>query len=230
MDIDLEALRRAFDEDGFVALRGYLRGPALDRVKSRTVALMDRLGPESADRGKPVRPGHEQYATIRKNLQDHDPWAYEFLHHGPHVPIVEALVGNALHPASFGWFGKRPQEADRVAPHFDAVGNPDAVGATLWIALDPASRESGCLHYLRGSHKRHFEAKLGLDVSAEQADTCVMEAEPGDAFIHSGRTVHWSHGNRTDTDRRALALFYWSKTSAADSPAAKRGTAAVAGG
>lgn len=218
-NLDLEALARTFDEDGFVELRGFLAGHALDTVKSRTVALMERLGGPSGD---------GPYPTVRKSLQQHDPWAFEFLHRGPHVPILEALLGEALAPASFGWFDKRPGEADRVAPHFDAVGSVGNRGATVWIALDAASQESGCLYYLRGSHKREFAARIGIDVSAYRADACALEAQPGDAFIHNSRTVHWSGRNRSSGPRRAVALFYWTQTAAAadETGAARAGVSA----
>lgn len=208
---DLPALARTFHQDGFVELRGYLAGAAFDDFKRRTVALVARL--DALD-GGPSRARSAKYATVRKGLDRHDPWAREFLHRGPQVPIMEELLGDALAPASFGWFGKRPGETDRVAPHVDAVEQSPGAGATMWIALDPISRRSGCLHYLRRSHRQTFGTSLDIDVSAHLADAQAMEAAPGDAFIHSARTVHWSENNRTDVPRRAVALFYWSRSAA----------------
>ena len=209
-DLHLPALARAFHEDGFVELRGYLAGAAFEDFKRRAVALVARL--DALD-GGPSRARSAKYATVRKGLERHDPWARDFLHQGPQVPIIEGLLGDAV-PASFGWFGKRPRETDRVAPHVDAVGRSPSAGATMWIALDPISRRSGCLHYLRRSHKQSFETSLDIDVSAHLADAQAMEAAPGDAFIHSARTVHWSENNQTDVPRRAVALFYWSRSAA----------------
>lgn len=209
-NLDLASLARTFNQDGFIELRGYLAGAAFDDFKRRAVALVERL--DALD-GGPSRARSAKYATVRKGLERHDPWARDFLHKGPHVPIIEGLLGDALAPASFGWFGKRPGQADRVAPHVDAVGHSPSAGATMWIALDPISRRSGCLHYLRRSHRQAFEG-LDIDVSAHLADDQAMEAAPGDAFIHSARTVHWSENNQTDAPRRAVALFYWSRSAA----------------
>ena len=211
-DLDLPALARTFDEDGFVVLRGYIRPPDLEDFKSRAVRLMTLE--ESGD-GK--------YAAVRKNLQKHDPWARDYLHNGPQVPIIAALIGDEVVPATFGSFEKRPGKEDRVDPHFDAVGlhaTGECPGATMWIALDPARQRNGCLHYLRGSHKRKFESKVGLDIRAYEDDAVSMEAAPGDAFIHHARTVHWSGHNQTGEPRRAAAMFYWAKTAAAASEAA----------
>ena len=214
-DLDINALKHTFDEDGFVVLRGYLAPSDLEDFKSRTLRLVERAPSDAAANGK--------YAAVRKNLQKHDPWAFDYLHHGPQVPLIEALVEDALVPATFGSFDKRPGKEDRIDPHFDAVGGPaHRVGATMWIALDPVSHQSGCLYYLRRSHKRHFESKVGLDISAYKADAVAMEAAPGDAFIHDARTVHWSGQNQTGAPRRAAVMFYWGKVAAQASEAAVR--------
>lgn len=207
-DLDINALKHTFDEDGFVVLRGYLPPSDLEDFKSRTLRLLERAkNAHSVDK----------YAAVRKNLQQYDPWALDFLHNGPQVPLIEALVEDALVPASFGSFDKRPGEVDRIDPHFDAVGTPatgERLGATMWIALDPASYESGCLYYLRRSHKRPFESKIGLDIEPYKADAVAMEAVPGDAFIHHARTVHWSGQNHTGEHRRAAVMFYRGKAAA----------------
>lgn len=208
-DLDIPALKRTFEEDGFVVLRGYLPVADVEVLKSHVVPLVERTAKEVASQGR--------YAAVRKNLESHDPWLREYFHNGPHVPLIEALVGDTPVPASFGSFHKRPEEQDGVAPHYDAVGlgaGQGAVGATMWIALDPATLGNGALHYLRGSHKRPFEAKVGLDIDAYQADAVAMEAAAGDAFIHDAHTVHWSGHNQTGAPRRAVAMFYWSRAGA----------------
>ncbi len=219
--INLDALTRTYTEDGFVELRGYLEGAELEEFRSRTLAVMAHLREHA-----PVSPD-AKFAEIRKNLHKHDPWALDHLHRGRQVPVIERLVGDTLVPATFAWFEKRPgRQDDLVGPHFDAVGRFPALGATMWIALDPVSRQSGCLHYLRGSHKRDFPSRVDLDVSGYEDDDLPMEAEPGDAFIHSARTIHWSDHNETNTPRRAVALFYWGKEAAEANDRAKRGKAA----
>lgn len=217
-DLDIPALKRTFDEDGFVVLRGYVRPPELDVLKSRVVRLIERTKAKVAE--------HEQYAAVRKSLEAHDPWAHDYLHKGPHLPLIEALVEDTPVPASFGSFHKRAGEQDGVSPHYDAIGASAApnfagvAGATMWIALDPASLGNGCLYYLRGSHKLPFAPKVGLDIDAHKADAVAMQAAAGDAFIHNARTVHWSGDNQTGAPRRAVAMFYWSAGAAEANKAA----------
>lgn len=211
LDLDMPALARTFQEDGFVVLRGYLPPPDLEDFKSRVGRLITNEN------------GDHKYAAVRKNLQKHDPWALDYLHNGPHVPVIAALIGDEVVPATFGSFDKRPGKEDRIDPHFDAVSlhpTNKCPGATMWIALDRACQQNGCLHYLRGSHKRKFESQLGVDIRPYEDDMVRMEAVPGDAFIHDARTVHWSGHNQTGEPRRAAVMFYRGKASSAASEAA----------
>ena len=90
---------------------------------------------------------------------------------------------------------------------------------TTGLAIDPATRENGCLRIIPGSHKLGY---LGLSddgplmkgvtedgtLSAAGLDpgTIVdIELEPGDLVIWSLLTVHGSNINRSDKDR-AFAL------------------------
>ena len=222
-NLDTAALKRAFQEDGFVVLRGFLSAEEVESFKSRVVGIVERAAKADAASGKDVVYG--KFVGVRKNLQQHDDWARDYLHNGPQMPLLEALVDDAIVPATFGCFDKRPGEAQRIDPHFDAVGMADFTGcpgATMWIGLDPATHATGCLYYLRYSHKQQFESKVGLDISAYMDDAVAMEAAPGDAFIHDARTVHWSGVNQTGDHRRAATLFYRSKTSAQLHEAAMR--------
>lgn len=223
-NFDTASLKRTFQEDGFVVLRGFLPAEEVEGFKSRVVGLVERAAEAEATNGKDA---HGKFGGVRKNLHQHDAWAREYLHNGPQVPLLAELVGDAIVPATFGCFDKRPGETDRIDPHFDAVGmaaftGTACPGATMWIGLDPATHATGCLYYLRRSHKRQFESKVGLDISAYKDDAVAMEAAPGDAFIHDARTVHWSGLNKTGDHRRAAAMFYRAKASAELHEAAMR--------
>ena len=81
------------------------------------------------------------------------------------------------------------------------------MGATIWIALDRADEENGCLRYVRGTHKLELPNKMGLDFDADSEGAIAVEVSPGDAAIHSALTVHWSEPNRSDRSRRAISYF-----------------------
>jgi len=63
---------------------------------------------------------------------------------------------------------------------------------------------------MKGSHKRtHSASDLACFAQDLECATCI-EAQPGDAVIHSARIVHWSpKSESTELQRRAISYFYW---------------------
>lgn len=85
---------------------------------------------------------------------------------------------------------------------------------TVWIALDDATLENGCLFYLPGSHKaRKFDnVAIGalFDIYPDWRDVraipCPVPA--GGAVLHNGLTFHGAGANMTPGRRRAITCAY----------------------
>ncbi|MGO8744620.1 MAG: phytanoyl-CoA dioxygenase family protein [Thermoguttaceae bacterium] len=106
---------------------------------------------------------------------------------------------------------------------------------TCWIALDDASRDNGCLHYVPGSHRWDLLPVTGLAggmdaiqgvLSAEQKAAfrpVAVELPKGYCSFHHAMTVHGSYENRTDRPRRAAVInvFRDGVQSASDHPLLK---------
>jgi ectoine hydroxylase-related dioxygenase (phytanoyl-CoA dioxygenase family) len=91
---------------------------------------------------------------------------------------------------------------------------------SVWVALDEATPENGCLQLLPGSHRAPVEhdhvrqvpgfgnrldpAERGMDLS--QAVT--LPARPGTAIFFHDLTLHASLPNRSGRPRRALIITY----------------------
>ena len=218
----IAAIKRDFDRDGFVILPSYFSGDALNELRERatrlTADLLERrrngegLGFPETRRKAGASKRDRNFRNVFKGLQDHDPWFDHELKAGRHVPLIKALIEDEPVPGTAGWFTKRPGSMGEIPPHQDAIGLPQGLkaGATIWIALDPADPENGCLHYGRGSHKRDHAAGIpipGYDVDDGKA--VPASVQPGDAVIHNSLTVHWSGTNPTDRPRGAVSFFYW---------------------
>lgn len=92
----------------------------------------------------------------------------------------------------------------------------DAV--TIWVALDDATRDNGCLYFLPGAHKAaSFEhAGIGPNISdlfelypqwAElQSVAATMKA--GSCSFHNGLMPHGAAANMTPGTRRAMTCGY----------------------
>jgi phytanoyl-CoA hydroxylase len=85
---------------------------------------------------------------------------------------------------------------------------------TIWLTLDEASLESGCMSFLPSSHDRvvphDFEGKSASlavrDPDLSGVEVCPMSA--GEASVHSARMVHAAGRNATANERRAWSLEY----------------------
>ena len=97
---------------------------------------------------------------------------------------------------------------------------------TLWIALDPVTRENGALEFIRGSHKwdrwfqpfrandtggaavdqptpnPKFEPLPDFESERDQHDIISWNMEPGDVLAFHAMTMHGAMGNSSVTQRR----------------------------
>ena len=84
-----------------------------------------------------------------------------------------------------------------------------------WTPLDPATRESGCMHFIPGSHRegirphRHIgdDPRVhGLVTDAvDERRAVAIPLAPGGATFHHCRTLHHTPPNTSDRVRRAWA-------------------------
>lgn len=84
---------------------------------------------------------------------------------------------------------------------------------SVWMSLDPATVESGCMQFIPGSHNGEVMPHRHIDndptvhglvcdhANASKAVACPLE--PGGATFHHCRTFHFTNPNRTDRVRRA---------------------------
>lgn len=100
-------------------------------------------------------------------------------------------------------------------PHwgFDA---DDAI--TIWVALDDATLENGCLYYVPGSHKigQYVTTQVGRDIGGVfdlypewrdvPAVACPVAA--GGALLHNGLIIHGAGANMTPGRRRAMTCGF----------------------
>lgn len=145
----------------------------------------------------------------------------ELLYHQPLLDIATSLIGpnvqlfhdQALYkPAKIG--GRVPWHQDngywRCQP-------ADLV--SIWIALDDAHTANGCMNVVPGSHLerqpnhsraqeegQELPALLSVEVDDSQSVSVPLKA--GHAMVHHCLTLHQTHPNRSNQDRRAMVIHY----------------------
>jgi len=90
---------------------------------------------------------------------------------------------------------------------------------SAFVALDPATRENGCLQVLRGSHQlgRLSHGKVGDQTGADEDRMALIESQferdycemaPGDVLFFHCNLLHASGPNDSDRHRRAFIMCY----------------------
>jgi len=151
----------------------------------------------------------------------------------PHLlAAVEQLIGSGLRVWFSQVFLKPPGGGGPKPVHQDnfyfGPSDPDGV-VTVWIALDDATSENGCLCFVDGSntgpvypHEAPAGEPFNLQVPPEIASRFDMTAAPvpsGGVSFHHGNTLHQSSANLSDRPRRAVAMHFVNRTTVFESPA-----------
>ncbi|MGB1390099.1 MAG: phytanoyl-CoA dioxygenase family protein, partial [Paracoccaceae bacterium] len=133
------------------------------------------------------------------------------------LDVVEGILGPDIMIYGVEYFIKEPRSTQIVTMHQDltywGLGATEGL-VTAWIALSPATRASGCMDFVAGTHKNeilpHVDtyAKDNLlsrgqevQVDVAEEDKVAIELQPGQMSLHHGLTVHGSGPNVSD-DRR----------------------------
>ena len=136
------------------------------------------------------------------------------------VAIVHQLIGHGVGVFFSQVFMKPPEVGGPKPIHQDNFYfGPSDLDATLtvWIALDEATIENGCLYYSNVHQSKIFPhvapegEPFNLQIPADQARQFEMSPEPvprGGVSFHHGNTPHQSSANRSPSPRRAAAFHY----------------------
>ena len=218
--------------DGFVVLRR-LFAPAdlevwlarLDEIVSgkvepaeRMLVMKDVMVAKGA-----VVPGSRAEAIAKVQDYENDPVLYGYLSDGRILDAIAPIVGDEPWSIHSMLINKPPNVDGRHPFHQDLLYFPfrpaDKIVAT-WTALEPVTRENGCLQVIPGSHRgellehenpdwewlnlAYFGAK-GVGADAERVH---LEMEPGDTVLFHPILLHGSGRNRTQGFRRAISAHY----------------------
>ncbi|MBI3831485.1 MAG: phytanoyl-CoA dioxygenase family protein [Planctomycetes bacterium] len=144
--------------------------------------------------------------------------AFKHLAEHPHLlALLGALVGPApilngdmalCKPPFIG--SAKPWHQDSA--YFDY--EPYDAGVDVWIALDDATVENGCMYVLPGAHKHGPKKHVHLDdctIAAGRLDyssAVPIEMRAGGVLLFSVMLPHYTPPNRSSLRRRSAQLFY----------------------
>ena len=150
------------------------------------------------------------------------PWINELVRHARILDAVEDVFGPDILCWNTSFFIKEARDPGFVSWHQDAtywgLSSPDVM--TVWLALSPANRVSGCMKFIPGTHKSQVQHADTFDknnlltrgqeiaVEVNEGDAVLAELEPGQASMHDVLLFHGSEPNQSDDRRIGLAIRY----------------------
>ena len=180
---------------------------------------------------------HPEYVNYCPNVLAFD---LAFLNHA-RIPAVLDMVEQVLGPDFALWnssFFAKPAVDGYATPwHQDGEYWPirPLATCTVWIAVDDATRENGCLRFIRGSHRdarlmsHRTNSSPDLTLNQEllaseydEGEAVDLVLEAGQISLHDVFLAHGSEPNHSPRPRRGMTLRYMPTTSVFDRDLARR--------
>lgn len=195
------------------------------RVMTETQALSHRRQLEAIEaRWLSADLPHPLLQYKRVNAHCVMPFAAHLAMNSAVLDAVECILGPDILVWSVEFLIKEPGTSHIVSMHQDLTywGFGDTSDqVTAWLALSPATPESGCMEFVRGSHnnpilphKDTFSTsnllsrgqEIAVDIAP--ADRTAIPLRAGEMSLHHGLTIHGSGPNRSTDRRIGFAVRY----------------------
>jgi phytanoyl-CoA hydroxylase len=211
-------MKAKFLSQGFVKCENLITPETVDQVKEYYDALLADVSKAAhlrSDLGGDGKPGEEKITQIMRPSSLIPDLATTAAYKNA-ASKAQALLGNDMILDFDMLINKRPYTDTPTPWHQDAaywIDLPDKRAVSCWIALEDAIEENGCMWFIPRTDETirpHQPATKGgalyCDASLDEA-FCVP-LRPGDCTFHDGFTLHFSKGNVTGQNRRALILNF----------------------
>lgn len=172
------------------------------------------------------RYGHDNLDTIHFR----DARLLEFLLDDEVLDLVEPVVGPDIGLWSSHFISKPPQVGKATPWHEDSSywnGRISTMAGicTVWLAIDEATPENGCMKVIPGTHTNgysEYEAVdaarniFGSQIKPELVDTertVYFALQPNECSLHEARLIHGADANTSDRRRAGYTMRYFPTTS-----------------
>lgn len=220
----------SYQQNGFVVIEDFLSADELEHWRKTVMnAVAERKGKKMP--GKEIKVGesdgiNEDAAYYGKvfdqllNLWQTDAGVKELMFDERIGEMVATLAGTEgiriWHDQALF---KRPW-ANPTSWHLDTPfwSFSDRKALSIWVALDDATYENGCLYFIPGSfHQTEFENKgIGKNMDSIfevypqflKVNSVAAPMKAGSCSFHNGLTIHGAGANMTSGFRRAMTCAY----------------------
>jgi ectoine hydroxylase-related dioxygenase (phytanoyl-CoA dioxygenase family) len=220
-----------YQRDGFLIASDLLPTDIIDPLRDRITAIGQGQVPTFPREDiefEPHADGQESLAAIRKiNRCAENDSVFMSAASDPRIlDIVESLIGPDVKLFGSQCFMKPPGGIEKPYHQDSAYFPIEPLSlVTCWIALDEVTRQNGCMWVIPGSHlgplHHHSQpweigGRIDMQVPGEKIDRDLetpITMSAGSCSFHHSKLLHRSGRNRTQSQRRGLAIHYMSAQS-----------------
>ena len=205
-----------YRDRGFVVPDYRLPEAQLEEIRARHARLLER---------------HPEFHDNASVLLTYDLGFLNYARDPAILDMVSQLIGPDICLWNMSFFAKPASNGKRTPWHQDGQYWPirPLATCTVWIAIDDATVENGCLRYVPGSHRtnrlmRH-EVNSSPDVTLNQeltrdeydeAEAVDLVLEAGQMALHDVYIAHGSEENRSPHPRRGMTMRFMPTSSVYD--------------
>lgn len=234
-NLDLASIKNDYDRDGYVFIKNFLSQEEVEKINTEVQNFIKTQVPSMPSNF--VFYEDKNDSSTLKQLQDIHEYNTFFagvLKGSRFEEIAKLLLEENVIGKNLEYFNKPPKIGKPTPPHQDGyyfmLNPPQAI--TMWLALENADEENGCVRYIKGSHKTGMRphgktSTLGFSQGITDygdkdfASELAFPAAPGDLLVHHAMTIHRADGNQSNRSRKALGFIYFGESAKEDLEAKK---------
>lgn len=154
----------------------------------------------------------------------------EFLLSDAILNLVEPVVGSDIGLWSSHFISKPPRVGKATPWHEDSAywdGRITTMAGicTVWLAIDEATPENGCMRVIPGTHRHGFSDYHAVDTAAnifgteinadsiDESKAVYFSLQSNECSLHEARLIHGAQANTSDKRRCGYTMRYFPTTS-----------------
>ncbi|MDA0745863.1 MAG: phytanoyl-CoA dioxygenase family protein [bacterium] len=204
----IENASETFNRDGYLIVKNLYTPEQMLNWKTRVIHLLEQEGSLN-----------NLPSGVRVWMADAlEPYLLECMKDPRVVSILNQIIGPHVEFLSVKAVYKNKTTTFGTPWHQDWYYWKGTNKISIWIALDNATPENGCLKMIPGSHHKKYKVKqikaehgftwrINLEEFADQEDV-TLSVNQGDAVFFHDQTLHASYPNTAGTDRWSFISTY----------------------
>ena len=211
-----EAQIAQYHEDGYVIPDFVMPDDVIESIQARHAALLEK---------------HPEFRDYCPAILQYDEGFADYCRNDEILDMVEQVIGPDIALWNSSFFAKPAGNGKATPWHQDGEYWPirPLATCTVWLAVDDATPENGCLRIIKGSHKNKDLLKHetnpsdNLTLNQELLKTEYDESKAVDLVLKRGQIslhdvflVHGSEPNTSPNPRRGMTMRFMPTTSVFD--------------